>query len=110
MNEHRPAAGGYEATFQKSLDGDSSIIPQIRRRRDAALRCQPLAEDGRRDPLDPPAPHSCECCGRTETHSQPVDYGLTRAELLAHGEALIASGWASWEIRARLVDPRAVDA
>ena len=73
------------------------IVAQFQRRRLAALRCEPL-EDGRRDPID------------FYAESLPSSFALNRWELEAEVERLLGSAWESWEIRARLVDPRKVAA
>lgn len=40
----------------------------------------------------------------------PSSFGLTAAELRAHGAALLESGWSPDEVRAVLADPRRVAA
>lgn len=89
--------------LDSACDGFSTLGPtavQLWRRRDAALRCEPLP-GGVRDPFDRltgPLGH------------RPCDFGLSRAEL--HGEVARcrAAGWAGWEVAERFPDPRSVAA
>ncbi|MFK0217763.1 hypothetical protein ACIQWN_06150 [Streptomyces vinaceus] len=66
---------------------------QIRRRRLAAARCEPLP-CGHRDPLD--------CLASPDG---PSTYGLTEQELKRHAAQLIRCGWTPAEVRARLALP-----
>lgn len=67
-----------------------SAAAAIRRRRAAAVRCQPL-DDGRRDPLDRAA----------VAEGGPSTFGLDRAELRREVARCAAAGWQLWELRAR---------
>ncbi len=75
-----------------------SLGAQLRRRRGAAWRCEPLPV-GSRDPL-----------GLADGRRTPCNYSLTRAELLEEIERCSAAGWIGWEIVERFVDPRTVAA
>ncbi|MFF6939984.1 hypothetical protein [Streptomyces lavendulae] len=68
----------------------ASVGAQIRRRRLAAARCEPMP-CGHRDPLD--------CLAST---GGPSTYGLTGRELRRHAAQLIRCGWTITEVRARL--------
>lgn len=74
---------------------DTSVPAALRRRREAALRAEPMA-CGHRDPLD--------CLVQPDG---PSTYGLTDPELHAHARALHADGWTLDEITTRLdIKPR----
>ncbi len=65
----------------------------LRRRRDAARRCEPLP-NGVRDPL-----------GRYDGRRGPCDYGLTSRELAGEWSRLIAAGWPPAEVALVLLPP-----
>jgi hypothetical protein len=83
-----------ESPASPSLSHDTLDLPgQLRRRRAASYRMQPHG-DGFRDPLD-----------RLASPPGPSDFGLCRAELRAEVARCRQSGWADWEIVARLANP-----
>lgn len=67
---------------------------QLHRRRAAALRCEPLAVVGWRDPL-----------GRYDGRRGPCDYGLTSRELAGEWSRLTAAGWTPAEVALVLLPP-----
>lgn len=82
----------------------------MRRRREAAARCEPLS-DGRRDPLLDPPLYGSQArayeAGRLAQRRLAATYGKTDAELRAIANALIAHGWQTWEVVELLgVSPR----
>ncbi len=77
----------------------ATTLLQFRRRRLAALRCEPLV-DGHRDPLFEVARSGLE----------PASFALTPAEIVDNANLLARSGWLPWELRARFVNPSSVAA
>lgn len=106
----RECPGSATEALKKSQAGDYSKsdsnppakdLAAIRRRRDAALRCEPL-ESGHRDPLidwcHPSAP-------------EPSSFGMSRAQLIAEANRLRSrEGWQAWEIAERFARPEQVSA
>jgi hypothetical protein len=69
-----------------------SVADDLRRRRAASWRCEPLEDGtGRRDPLDP-----VRICT-----SRPSTFGMDPAGVRAEAERCWDSGWLAWEIRYR---------
>ncbi|MEV7501542.1 hypothetical protein [Streptomyces sp. NPDC093018] len=97
MTRNAEKAPVITAPSQKNLAGGEAeaIVAQIRRRREASARCEPLP-CGHRDPLD--------CLAAP---AGPGTFGLTDAELRAEANRLINLGWQFWEVVARLaITPR----
>jgi hypothetical protein len=91
---------------QNLAGGENAIVAQIRRRREAASRCAPLA-CGHRDPLDC-IPAGCGAPPPDEPGEQPGTFGLTHEQLRAEANRLIThERWQLWEVAARLdITPR----
>lgn len=71
----------------RSVGAMSDTGPQLRRRRAASYRLEPL-DCGARDPLDLFA-----------SQTSPSTYGLTPRELQSEAQRMRANGWRAWEVR-----------
>lgn len=85
-----PEVSAASGSTALTVPQGSIVAHQVRRRRAAAYRLQPMP-CGHRDPLDCAAPSD-----------GPSTYGLTGDELRAHANQLIRCGWSLAEVRARL--------
>lgn len=95
--EERP--GGETEALQKSLDGDCTYS--------IAFRLPPVLREARRQRR---LVRVYEANVEPSPPVRPSSYGMSSDELYEYARQLESEGWAAWEIRARLVDPRAVAA
>jgi hypothetical protein len=84
--------------FKSSLSHADNLADQVRRRRAASYRLEPLAR-GVRDPFD-----------RLASPPGPSDFGLCRSELEAEVAQCRKAGWSDWELPLRFSDPKLVAA